>query len=194
MSLTYIRWNRLRQRSVSCHRNFVQSNRTYFCFRFRFFQYNTISLVWIWATYSVLTRNKMSCSLDLRSESSLLSSRLRGSGCGSSRGIGRKSKEPDSDAILKRVKKDNARLLRELEEAEAGVKELADLKEQNERLKKEIEKMRGELVSKSDVDKVIRAIHDEKTAVAMIHLERDNVNSEILNMSKQKSSKSRRSG
>lgn len=127
-------------------------------------------------------------------ESSLLSSRHRGSGYGSARGIRRKSKaEPESDALMKRVKKDNTRLLKELEEAEAAVKELSTLQEQNDSLMKEIQNLRVDLVPRFDVEKVMQAIQSEKTALTVIHIEKDNVHSEILSLQKTKKNKSRRS-
>lgn len=132
--------------------------------------------------------------MDVLDGSHLLSSRQRGSGFGSKRALGRKSKaEPESDALLKRVKKDNKRLLKELEDAEANAKELKELSQENELLRIELEKLKDELVSNDDIEKVKRAIKEEKTAIAVIQLEKENTSMEILSFQKQKSRKSRKS-
>lgn len=135
--------------------------------------------------------------MDGLDEVNRLKGRKRNSGFGSKRGISRKSKaDTESDTLLKRVKKDNVRLRRELEEAEAESRQLVQLREENEQLLKEITELRAKVVTKADLSAVIDVLKEERMAVAVTQLERDNVNTEILNLQKNRAGtpKTRKSG
>lgn len=112
-------------------------------------------------------------------------------GMGNSRGKGKVDAE--SDALMRRVKKDNARLLKELEESEGRVKEAAKIADYNEKLKAEIANLRTTVVQKVDVDRVVKAIKEEKVALAVLQMEKDALELNIMNHKRSNGQKNMRS-
>lgn len=122
--------------------------------------------------------------------SGVLKNKLKLGRIGSKKGIGRKGRDSDilvdinsgsdNNSGVEKLRKDNARLRKQLEEAEKALGREAKLLDENKALKREIDNLKEALRREPEFDEVVAQLKESKMALALLQLERDQLALEIM--------------
>lgn len=94
-----------------------------------------------------------------------------------------------TESLLSRARRDNCKLVEELEQLEAQIKEAEQLQAEQENLQDELNELRLTLVSAAQVKSVQDAIRREKACVAVLEVETDALKTELLRHEQKKKKK-----
>lgn len=135
---------------------------------------------------------KSTVSVDDSPSSAGLKSKLKLGRMGSKKGISRKGRDSgtlteissgNSDSTtLDKLKKENARLRKQLEEAEKALGREVKLLDENKALKREIEILKETLQREPEFETIVAQLKESKMALALLQLERDQLALEVMNM------------